>query len=66
MEDLSWEIEQGINPCILGDFTSVSGGVLEDSIQWQHKFLRDNVDPQGGDFQGSSILVNLSGFFWVS
>jgi len=50
--DLSWEIEQGINPCILEDFGRVLGRVLEDSIQWHCRSLRDNVDPQGGDFEG--------------
>ena len=34
VEDLSLEIEQGINPCILEDFGRVSGRVLEDSLQW--------------------------------
>ena len=52
MEDLSLEIEQGINPCILEDFGRVSGRVLEDSLQWQRRALRDSVDPQGGDFWG--------------
>ena len=65
MEDLSLEIEQGINPCILEDFGRVSGGVLEDSLQGQRTALRDSVDPQGGDFRGSAILENLSGLFWV-
>ena len=52
MEDLSLEIEQGINPCILEDFCRVSGRVLEDSVQEQHRALRDSIDPQGGDFWG--------------
>ena len=66
MEDLSWEIEQGISPCILEDFGRVSGRVLEGSLQWQRRALRDCVDPQGGDFRGSAISEKLSGFFWVS
>ena len=65
MEDLSWEIEQGINPCILEDFGRVSGRVLEGSIQWQRRAWRDSVDPQGDDFRGSAILEKLSGLFWV-
>ena len=65
MEDLSLEIEQGIKPCILKDFGRVSGRVLEDSLQEQRRALGDSVDPQGGDFWGSVISENLSGFFWV-
>ena len=65
VEDLSLEIEQGISPCILEDFGRVSGRVLEDSLQWQRRALRDSVDPQGGDFRGSAILEKLSGLFWV-
>ena len=64
-EDLSLETEQGISLCILEDFGRVSGRVLEDSLQGQHRALRDNVDPQGGDFCGSAILEKLSGLFWV-
>ena len=63
VEDLSWEIEQGISPCILEDFGRVSGGVLEDSLQGQRRALRDCVDSQGGDFRGSAILEKLSGIF---
>ena len=65
VEDLSLEIEQGINPCILEDFGKVLGRLLEDSLQGQRRALRDNVDPQGGDFRGSTILEKLSGLFWV-
>ena len=63
VEDLSLEIEQGISPCILEDFGRVSERVLEDSLQWQRRALRDSVDPQGGDFRGSAILEKLSGLF---
>ena len=63
MEDLSWEIEQGINPCILEDFGRVMGRVLEGLLQWQRRALRDNIDPQGGDFRESTISEKLSGFF---
>ena len=42
MEELSWDIEQGINSCILEEFGRVSGNILEDSTQW------DCVIPQGG------------------
>jgi len=66
VEDLSWEIEQGLSPCILEDFGRVSGRVLVCFIQWQRRALRDCVGPQGGDFRGSAISENLSGFFWVS
>ena len=65
MEDLSLEIKQGISPCMLEDFGRVSSRVLEDSLQEQRRALRDNVDPQGGDFRGSAILEKLSGLFWV-
>ena len=65
VEDLSLEIEQGINPCILEDFGRVSGRVLEDSLQGQCRALRDSVDPQGGHFQGLAILEKLSRLFWV-
>ena len=37
VEDLSWEIEQGISPYILEDFRRVSGRVLEDSLQGQRR-----------------------------
>ena len=63
--DLSLEIGQGTNPCILEDFGRVLGGVLEYSLQWQRRALRDSVDPQGGDFRGSAIFEKLSGLFWV-
>ena len=59
-------IEQGTHPCLLEDFGRVLGGDLEDSIQWQHRALRDSVDPQGGDFRGSAISEKLSRPFWVS
>ena len=65
VEDLSLEIEQGISPCILEDFGRVSGRVLEDSLQWQRRALRDSIVPQGGDFRGSAILEKLFGLFWV-
>ena len=63
MEDLSLEIEQRINPCILEDFGKVSSRVLEDSLQGQRRTLRDCVDPQGSDFRGSAILKKLSRLF---
>ena len=62
--DLSLEIEQGISPCILEDFGRVSGGVLEDSLQGQRRAFRNCVDPQGGDFRGSTILEKIPGLFW--
>ena len=62
MEDLSWEIEQGISPCILEDLGRVSGKILEDFLQWQRRALRDYGDPQGDDFRGSAISERLSGF----
>jgi len=65
VEDLSLEIEQGINAGILEDFGIVSGRVLEDSLQGQCRALRDSVDAQRGDFRGSAILGKLSGIFWV-
>ena len=65
VEDLCLEIKQGISPCILEDFGRVLGRVLEDSLQWQCRALRDNIDPQGGDFWGSTILENLSWLFCV-
>ena len=65
LEELSSEIEQGTSPCILEDFGRVLGGVLEYSLQWQRRALRDSIDPQGGDFRGSAIFENLSGLFWV-
>ena len=65
VEDLSLEILQGISPCILEDFGRVSGRVLEDSLQEQHRALRDSVDPQGVDFRGLAILEKLSELFWV-
>ena len=63
VEDLSWEIEKGISPCILEDFGKVSGRVLEDSLQEQCRALRESIDPQGGDFRGSAILEKLSRLF---
>ena len=65
VEDLSLDIEQGINPFIFEDFGRVSSRVLEDSLQGQRRALRDSVDPQGCDFRGSAILEKLSGLFWV-
>jgi len=65
VEDFNLEIEQGINPCILEDFGKVSGKVLEVSLQWQHRALRDSVDPQGGDFWGLAILEKISRLFSV-
>ena len=65
VDDLSWDIEQGMSPCILEDFGRVLGRVLEDSLQGQHRALRDSIDPQGGDFWGSAILEKLFGLFWV-
>ena len=65
VEDLSLEIEQGINPCILEDFGRVLGRVFKDSLQGQRKASKDSVDPQGGDFRGLAILEKLSGLFWV-
>ena len=65
VEDLSLDIEQGINPCILGDFGRISGRGMEASLQWKRRALRDSIDPQGGDFRGSAILEKLSGLFWV-
>ena len=44
------------------DFGRVLGVVLEYSLQWQRRALRDSVDPQGGDFRGSAIFEKLSGF----
>ena len=66
MEELSWEIEQEINSCILEEFGRVSGSILEDSTQWHRRALRDCVIPQGGDFRGLAIPEKLFGFFWVS
>ena len=65
LEDLSLEIEQGTSPCILEDFGRVLGRVLEYSLQWQRRALRDSVDPQGGDFRGSAISEMLYGLLWV-
>ena len=65
VEELSWDIEQGTNSCILEEFGRVLGNILEESNQWQRKALRDCVIPQGGDFRGSTISEKLSGFFWV-
>ena len=62
VEDLSREIEQEMNSCILEEFGRVSGCILEDSTQWQRRALRDCVIPQGGDFRGSAISETLSGF----
>ena len=62
MENLSLEIEQVIDPCILEDFGRVLGRVLEYSIQPLRRALEDSVIPQGGDFRGSAISDMIFGF----